>query len=221
MSKKDFPSKYLEGLAENHQKKVLERFKDPADRLLMYSGALLNWVGEFINDESINWKLEKIPLKDIILTGTGPEWNEITYVKAERSPIKLRKLMKKKSIREMFKEAKYVDIPILIREVDGELKVLDGMKRVIAASRDGIDEIRAYVGREKGKSKPIVEPHVIYDFIRAFQLKRGSERDFQASIRFLVNAYSNTRKLLDERFSYEWIGDKHTVKLIKEAIDSS
>lgn len=221
MPKRDFPEKYLETLAKNHQQKVLGRLKDPTDRLLMYSGALLNWVGEYINDESISWSLEKVPLEKIILTGTSPEWNEITIVKAERSPKKLRELFKSSRIRELFKEAKFTDVPILIRETEGQLKVLDGMKRVIAAARDGIDEVKAYIGRRRGKPEPKVEPHVIYDFIRAYQQRRGNEEDFKASVRFLVNGYSNTRKLLEERFSIDWVGDDKTVRLIREAIETS
>ncbi len=221
MSKGDFPREYLEALTENHQQKVLKRIKVPADRLLMYSGALLNWVGEYISDESISWSLEEILLENIVLTGTSPEWNKITIVKAERNPKKLRELFKDPKIRELFKEAKFTDVPILIRETEGQLKVLDGMKRVIAATRDGIKEIKAYIGRRKGEPKSKIEPHVIYDFIRAFQQRGGNEEDFKASIRFLVNGYSNTQKLLEERFSIDWIGDDKTIRLIREAIETS
>ncbi len=222
MSKKDFPKEYLESLAKNHKEKVEERLQDPADRLLMYSGSLLNWVGERINDESISWKLETIPLEKIVMTGTSPEWNKITLEKAERDPLKLRKLFEDDHIKNAFKESKFADVPILIRETEeGEYKVLDGMNRVIAAARDGIDEVRAYVGRSIGESQAKVEAHVIYDLIRGFQLRGGSEEDFKASVRFLVNTYSNTRDLLKNRFNIYWVGDEKVQKLIKEAIGSS
>ena len=222
MSKKDFTGKYLEALAENHKERVEERLQDPADRLLMYSGALLNWVGERINDESISWKLETLPLKKIVMTGTSPEWNRITLKKAEKDPMKLRKLFEDEHIRNIFKDSKFADVPILIRETEeGEYKVLDGMNRVIAAARDGIDEVRAYVGRSMGDSQAKVEAHVIYDLIRGFQLRGGSEEDFKASIRFLVNTYLNTKDLLENRFNIDWVGDEKVQKLIKEAIGSS
>ena len=222
MSKKDFSKKYLEGLAKNHKEKVEEWFQDPADRILMYSGSLLNWVGEKINDEGINWKLEIVPLKKIIMTGTSPEWNKITLEKAERNPIKLRKLFEDEHMKDIFKKSKFADVPILIRETEeGEYKVLDGMNRVIAAARDGINEVRAYIGRDTGKSQAKIEPHVIYDLIRGFQLRGGSEEDFKASIRFLVNTYSNTKDLLENRFNIDWVGDEKVQKLIKEAINSS
>lgn len=222
MSKKDFPKEYLESLTKNHKEKVEERLQDPADRLLMYSGSLLNWVGERINDESISWKLETVLLEKIVMTGTSPEWNKITLGKAERDPMKLRKLFEDEGIRNIFKKSKFADVPILIRETEeGEYKVLDGMNRVIAAARDGINEVRAYVGRSTGESQAKVEAHVIYDLIRGFQLRGGSEEDFKASVRFLVNTYSNTRDLLENRFNIDWVGDEKVQKLIKEAMGSS
>ena len=222
MSKKDFSREYLEALAENHKEKVEEKLQDPADRLLMYSGSLLNWVGETINDESISWKLETIPLEKIVMTGTSPEWNKITLEKAGRDPMKLRKLFEDGNIRNIFKESKFSDVPILIRETEKrEYKVLDGMNRVIAAARDGIDEIRAYVGRSKGESQAKIEAHVIYDLIRGFQLRGGSEEDFKAAIRLLLHTYSNTRGLLENRFSKDWVPDEKVQRLIKEATNFS
>jgi len=222
MSKKDFSREYLEALAENHKEKVEEKLQDPADRLLMYSGSLLNWVGETINDESISWKLETIPLEKIVMTGTSPEWNKITLEKAGRDPMKLRKLFEDGNIRNIFKESKFSDVPILIRETEKrEYKVLDGMNRVIAAARDGIDEIRAYVGRSKGESQAKIEAHVIYDLIRGFQLRGGSEDDFKAAIRLLLHTYSNTRGLLENRFSKDWVPDEKVQRLIEEATNSS
>lgn len=223
MSKNDFPREYLEGLAKNHKEKVEERLQDPSERLLMYSGALLNWVGEMINDDSIKWELETVPLGKIEMTGTSPEWNEITLKRAERNPLKLRELFKEdKSLKEVFKNSTFTDVPILIRETeDGKLKVLDGMNRVIAAARDGIDNIRAYVGRKNGESKTKVEAHVIYDIIRGFQLRGGSQEDFKAAIRQLLHTYSNTKDLLENRFNINWVSDEKVQKLIKEAIETS
>lgn len=216
MPKTDFPKSYLEALAKNHQEKVSQLLKHPADRLLMYSGSLLNWVGEYINDKSINWELKKIPVDSLTLTGTGPEWNKIVIKRARRKPGKLRKLFKDPKVKNIFKEAKFTDVPILVRVEGNELKVLDGMKRVIAAIRDGIAEIKAYVGTRKGKAQPEIEPHVIYDFIRAFQQRGGNEEDFKTSLRFLVNAYSNARELLQTRLGPRWVDDEKINQLVNE-----
>lgn len=218
MPKSDFPKSYLEDLVKNHQEKVAKSQPDPADRLLTYSGSLLNWVGEYINDESVSWKLKKITINSLTLTGTGPEWNKITIEKAERKPDKLRELLKERKIRKIFKECKFIDIPILVRVENDKLKVLDGMNRMIAAIRDGKKEIRAYIGTRKGQADPKIEPHVIYDFIRAFQQRKGNEEDFKAGLRFLINAYSNTQELLKTRFTPQWINNEKISKLINEAL---
>jgi hypothetical protein len=82
MPKSDFPTEYLVGLEKNHKDKV-ERALDTTEKLLMYSGARLNWVGEYVNDESVHWRLQTIPVDNLTLTGTSPEWNAVILGKAE------------------------------------------------------------------------------------------------------------------------------------------
>ena len=219
MSKEDFPKEYLVGLVANHKRKVEETLQDPSGQLLMYSGALLNWEGEFINNEGVSWKLETVPLEKIVMTGTSPEWNNIILEKAERDPMKLRKLFEDENVRNVFRGSKFTDDPILIREdEEGKYKVLDGMNRVIAAARDRVDQVKAYVGRSIEKSKTEVEPHVVYDFIRAYQQRGGNEEDLKGGLRFLVDAYTNVRVLLRTRLGPEWIKDEKIQKIIKEVL---
>jgi hypothetical protein len=217
MPKSEFPNEYLVALEQNHRKKV-EASSDPAERLLMYSGARLNWVGEYINDESIHWKLETVPVDSLTLTGTGPEWNAITLDRAEGNPAKLRELLKTPEIRQMFESSQYVDIPILVRREEDKLKILDGMNRTIAAVRDNIPEIRAYIGTRDGNPTPIVEPHIVYDFIRAYEQRGGNEEDLKGGLRFLLNAYSNVRELLETRFDPKWVRDEKMQQIIKEVL---
>ena len=221
MPSNQIPKEYLKALVQNHHDKVLKD-STPEDRLLMYSGARLNWVGEYINDKSINWELRHLKIDDITLTGTNPTWNKITLEQAERKPAKLRELMKDPKIRKVFAQSKFDKVPVLVRtrEKDGEtqLLVLDGMNRVIAAIRDGITEIDAYVGTRKGEPKPEIEPHVLYDLIRAYQQRGGNADDLMAALRFLVNAYDNSRDLLLTRFSGDWIRDEELSKKIREQV---
>jgi len=216
MPKSDFPNEYLVGLEKNHREKV-ESELDSAERLLMYSGSRLNWIGEYISDKSIHWKLEIIPVDSLTLTGTGPKWNAIILDRAKGSPAKLRELLKNPEIRRMFQDLQYVDIPILVRREEDKLKLLDGMNRTIAAIRDDIPEIRAYIGTWEGSPAPIVEPHVVYDFIKAYQ-HGGNEEDFKAGLRFLANAYSNVTELLTTRFGPKWIRDEKVQKIIEEVL---
>jgi hypothetical protein len=217
MPKSDFPEAYLTALERNHREKV-EASSDPAERLLMYSGARLNWVGEYINDASIRWRLEKVPVYSLTLTGTCPEWNAIILGRAEANPAKFRELLKRPDIKTMFQASQYTDIPILIRNEYGKLKILDGMNRTIAAIRDNIRGIRAYIGTREGVPVPIIEPHVIYDFIRAFHQREGNEEDFRGGLRFLLNSYTNVRKLLEARFNSRWVEDEKIQQIIKEVL---
>ena len=217
MPKSEFPDEYLRGLEENHRQKVEESL-NAAERLLMYSGARLNWIGEYINDESIHWQLEKIPVDSLTLTGTGPQWNAVIIEQAEGSPAKLRELLKNPGIAEIFKNSKYVDIPILVRKDEEKLKVLDGMNRTIAAIRDGIPEINAYIGTGIGESASIVEPHVVYDFIRAYQKRGGNAEDLKGGLRFLIDSYENVRGILKTRLGPEWIKDDKIQQIIKEVL---
>lgn len=218
MPKSEFPDEYLRGLEKNHKNKVEESLST-AERLLMYSGARLNWVGEYINDESIHWTLEKINVNNLTLTGTSPVWNAIIIDKADRNPEKLRQLLKNPKISKMFKNSRYVDIPILVRKDGEKLKVLDGMNRTIAAIRDGIQKINAYVGIRTGSPNLIIEPHVIYDFIRAYQQGRGNEEDLKGGLRFLLDAYTNVRELLKTRLGPDWIKDEGIQQIIKEVLE--
>jgi hypothetical protein len=217
MPKSELPREYLEGLEKNLRGK-LETDMDPAQRILMYSGARLNWIGEYINDESVHWELKHVPVDNLTLTGTSPEWNAIIIDRAEKSPTKLRLLMKDSSIAEMFKNSEFVDIPILVRNEEGTLKILDGMNRAIAAVRDGIDEIQAYIGTREGHNEPIVEAHVVYDFLKAYQQGRGTEEDLRGGLRFLLDAYSNVRELLNKRFSPDWVRDERLQKIIQDVL---
>lgn len=218
MPKTDFPDEYLEGLEKNHRQKT-EGASDVAERILMYSGARLNWVGEYINDDSISWKLETLPIENIILTGTSPEWNEIIIKQAECSPNKLRELLKDPEIAKMFENSKFEDVPILIRKDNDELKVLDGMNRTIAAIRDGLTEIRAYVGTRTGQPAPKIEPHVVYDILRAYQQRGGNEEDFVGGLRFLLHSYLNVREILTQRFNENWLPNEKIQSLIQLALE--
>lgn len=217
MPKEDFPKQYLEGLAKNLQGKAHQEL-EPSGQILMYSGSRLNWIGEYINDESIHWELRTLEVDSLTLTGTNPQWNEITLVQAQADPSKLRELLKDDKVRQLFDQAKFSDVPILVRTEDDKLKLLDGMNRTIAAIRDGIDEIQAYVGTRIGEPRAEIEPHVIYDIIKAYEQRGGNPNDFKASLRFLLHSYSNTRVLLEKRFSADWISDPKVQDVLNEIL---
>lgn len=208
-------------LVRNHRAKALERFGDAGEELLMYSGVLLNWVGEWLTDPSVQWEKRDLRVDDLTLTGTNPTWNEIVLDRAQRDPRKLRELLRDPEIAGLFTRAQWLSIPILVRidpQDAAKLKVLDGMKRTIAAIRDGRESIEAWVATRTGPGCPCIEAHVIYDLLRAAQQGRGSLEDLRASLRFLLQTYGNTRHLLEHRFNAEWVRDPQLNALVREAL---
>ena len=119
----------------------------------------------------------------------------------------------------MFLDAKYEDIPILIRFEDDKYKVLDGMHRTIAAIREGKETIQAFIARSIGKPAPYCEPHVIYDFLRAYHRKMNLDRNgLIISLRFLRHSYANVDELLINRFNKQWVPDDEIQEIIQEAL---
>ncbi len=213
---------YLKWLVKNHENKVKRSWSDPVGFLLMYSGALLNWVGEYVSDKSLTWTKKRLKIDDLTLTGTGPEWNEIIIKQAERQPAKLRVLLKDPKVKKIFESALFSPEPILIRVEDTKegkkLKILDGMNRTISSIRDGREEIDAWVCERTSKPQPEIEPHVIYDFLRAYDQGRGNKNDLISALRFLIETYSNSKSLLESRFSSLWINNEEINKLVNDLL---
>ncbi len=214
-----FPDrKYLENLVDHLTRKTRQTNK-LEDLLLMLSGGSLNWVADFILDESVSWEKRDIKVSDLYLTGTNPEWNKIVIEKAERSPGKLKQLFDDPEVVELFKDLTFEETPILIRFEDGKYKVLDGMHRSIAAIRDNRETISAYVGTQSGTFKPMCESHVIYDLIKGYQRSGYKDREgLVSALRFLKNNYVNVESLLRDRFNSQWVPDQQVQSVIKEVL---
>lgn len=218
----DFSEDYLHKLVEQHRGWALDHLSDPAAQLLMYSGAMLNWVGEFVNDADVSWQLTSVPVDSITLTGMNPTINAITIDRAERKSAKLREILDSDDdARKLFEQFTFSDFPILLRRDGDELKVLDGMQTTIAAIRDGKTEIQAYIGESHGQPKRIVEPHVVYDFLRAYKQQGGNKDDLAAALRFLLQHYTNVRELLQTRFANEWMRDDDIAEIISGLLEEN
>ncbi|MFB6182300.1 MAG: hypothetical protein ABEJ24_05405 [Candidatus Magasanikbacteria bacterium] len=220
----NFPDKeYLKGLVEA-EKVSVEDYQNPEELLVMWSGATLNWIGDAFTDPNVDWENREVDINKLRLTGTNPDWNEIIISKANRSPEKLKELIRKdKQIAEEFDTVEYDDIPVLLRKhQESKFSVFDGMHRVIGAIKENKNKIEAWIAsREEGsKIEPDCEPHVIYDFIRAYQ--RGSCKDKDkliAALKFLRQSYGNVDWLLKNRFGPEWVGNEEIQEIIKEVLE--
>lgn len=214
-----FPDKnFLRNLANNLQN-ITESYQNPEEKLLMYTGAAMNWIGDFITDKNIKWKKAVIEIDKLTLTGTNPKWNRVIIDACGRSPEKFRDFLKIPKNRRIFSAARFNKAPILIRIENNQHKVLDGMKRVIAAILKDKKTINAFVAKSTWRPRPKCEPHIIYDFLRAYQ--RGinkNRKDLISALKFLRKSYSNVDDLLKNRFNKNWLPDPKIQKVIKEAL---
>lgn len=191
------------------------------EQLVMYSGAAMNWIGDFFTDPGVTWEKKELRVDDLVLTRTSPEWNAVIIARAEKSPTKLRELLRTDpAVAALFADAHWNEQPILVRSENGYL-VFDGMHRVVAAIRDGKETIVAWIATRTATTppQPACEPHVIYDFLRAY--RRGSNRDRDGlitALRFLRKAYGNVDVLLTTRFGPGWLPDEELQAIIAEAM---
>jgi hypothetical protein len=215
-----FPyKKYLKKLVRNLEAKNAKRQSD-IEKLMMHSGVVMNWIADYITDDNIVWKKEKLLIDKLYLTGTNPTRNKIIIDICERSPKKLREYFQKHPNKmKIFKEAVFQNIPILVRYDEKKYKVFDGMHRTIAAIREGKKYITAYVARIKGKPRPKCEAHVVYDLLKTYQ--RGINRDskgLESSLRYLKRSYSNIEWLLKHRFNENWVHDRKINRIINNVL---
>lgn len=218
--KTSFPDEKFLAILTKRQKERTEFFQSTEENLLTHAGANLNWIADYVLDLSVCWTKENLNIDDLYLTGTCPEWNAVIIEQCQRSSVKFRELLlQNEKITSMFKEAKFDDLPILVRYEKEKHKVLDGMHRVIGAIRDGHSEIIAFVGRLQGNPQPLCEPHVVYDLLRAYD--RGinkNKADLIAALRFLKGSYSNVEMLLRKRFGKSWIPSDEIQGIIEEVL---
>lgn len=214
-----FPDRrYIRTLVGILRKKVEDQSSD-LELLRMYSSASMNWVADYILDPSVRWEKRWLNVDDLWLTAVGPKWNRFLIDQAKRSPKRLRTILETDArARKIFAAARFSPAPILVRHEDGQYKVLDGMNRVIAAIRSGRPRLETFVASPGRRPKASLEPHVVYDFIRALHRNpRLNRRDFLAAMRFLRAGYRNVDELLKERFSKDWIPIPRLQKVIRTA----
>lgn len=96
--------------------------------------------------------------------------------------------------------------PILVRKGPGgggRPRVLFGMRPFVQAILDGKTEIEVFTPINEDDVRPLCEPHVVYDLIKAYERRGHDEAGFQqliGGLTLLNREYANVEKLLRERF---------------------
>jgi hypothetical protein len=198
----------------------VKSWQEPLTRLLMLSGASMNWLGDFFTDPNVSWSKRDLKIDGLWLTGTNPELNRFVIEQAERSPAKLRQILSTDpAAQKAFGNLDVEPGPILVREEEGKLKVLFGIYKVLGMIRAREDHVSVYLARVQGEAQPQCEPHVVYDLLRAYQRKSSADREgLVAALRFLRRSYSNVDDLLQNRFGPGWVPDEDVQKIIQEAL---
>ncbi len=218
--KTNFPDKqYLKDLIAS-LKDNYEANQDEVQQLLTQSGIALNSIADYITDTNAKWDKKKLKIDELYLTGTNPELNKIIVDRCQHSVIQLRELFKKdKAVMKLFAEFKFSKVPILVVHQNNNYKVLDGMHRVIAAIRDDMLEIEAFVVSLNSQPKPQCEAHVVYDLLRTYH--RGINQDKEAlivALKYLKDSYANVEDLLRNRFNKDWLPNDEMQEIIKEVL---
>ncbi len=194
---------------------------------LAVSGVSLGYIADCVMQENIIWREKELKLDDLWLAGTHPDWDKIIVEECHRSAKELRGFINSNSqATKLFPDFTFCDVPILVKFEEGKYKVLDGMKRVLAAIKGGKETIGAFVaetmqipGRAVTFPGHKCEARVIYNLLNAYQLKINMDRNgLIMALRFLRNSYGNVGYLLKHRFSNSWFQGEEMQNIISESL---
>jgi len=142
------PEAYRRQLLDHIIGKVNTRHGGDVDHLLvMYAGGQNSWLSFYLGDPNVRWKLRRIRVDSLTLTGLHPEWHPWIAEYCDYSPVRLRQLLQERPdlVGDVFSEVDFHRIPILVLERDGKHLVLDGMHRTVHTIVMGQEHIWAYV----------------------------------------------------------------------------
>lgn len=218
--------RYLAELAAHEEEKTKPYLEeDPRRRLLVFAGARLNWIGDFLANPAVRWEERTIPVDDIGFTRTSPDWSAILVDQCGRSPTRFRNLVASDpAMREKFeREASSGDEPVLVRAGEAPFPyfVLDGMHRFVGNVLRGTKQVSALVPVNEKEVLPVCEAHVVYDLLRGYQRNAKDDAgaaDLAASLRLLCRTYANVPDLLRNRFNATYVPDETVQRIITEVL---
>lgn len=224
MNNKDI-NNYIKKLANLEEKKSKAYKSDSRHRILVHSGVLLNWLGDYFANPNIKWRKVSLFTKDILMTGVDPKWNELFITKCKRKSNNLIKFINKdiklkNQVMKWASSSKSSNI-ILVRKDKERYKIIDGMHRFVKHILSGKEKIKVYVPVNETSELPYCEPHVVYDLIRGFQRNAydtQGKMQLKHALILLSRTYSNVRQLLKDRFNENWTLDKEVQKIIKTVL---
>ena len=127
----------------------------------------LNSVWWVIANPKWAWTLEKVPVKDVHLTGMGDGTSMTKLIYSDQvknNPLKLKSYLKEYNARQSddpenygLRRSKKIKMPrVFMVEYDDKKRMLDGSNRLIQHLLNGANFVEAYVARPLGESSDIV-----------------------------------------------------------------
>lgn len=206
------PEAYRRQLLSHVMGKVYARHEGDLDHMLvMYTGGINNWLSFYLGDPNVRWKLRRIRVDSLTLTGLHPEWHDWIIGYCKRSPERFRRLLVEKPelVGDIFVKVEDPDIPILVLEQNGERLIIDGMHRTIHTLVEELEYIWAYVAHVPINGyKPVTVPDVATDPV--YLAKRGrslTPQQLMEAIDFLA-AYTPG---INDVFK-EWLEKRPTIQ---------
>jgi len=176
-------------------------------------GWKLKAVFHILSNNRYKWKLDKISVDKIILTGMSPAIDKYIIKKYNRSPFDFIRAWKKdKKMRdEIFatglaphKERDH--FPILLFEAKDGLRVFDGMRRTLLALIAGKKKIKAWAGyvvNHRGKS--LISADRCYFLSNIYERSKKQDKELEKAIvrigKEIIENYRNGEETLFKRIA--------------------
>jgi hypothetical protein len=216
-------NEFLKNLAD-HEEEMVKNEKSDGERLLIFSGARLNWIGDYLGNPKLKWKEQVLDLEELEFTGN----DEFLIKTCERSPQKFQEMvLADPELKSMYQHlASDGNETILVRNSDHDYvkyKILDGAHRVIGACLNNQKTIRAMVPQNEKEVLPYCEAHTVYDLIRGFLRHRRSEDgeiELYNALKLLIHTYANVRDLLENRFNYSYVNNERVQLIIGKVLNN-
>ena len=176
------------------------------------------------------WKLQKMPIEKIILTGMDPGIDKYIIKKfngdllkfqiAWHSDEKMRKEILNIGYCAPYKERDH--FPVLLFQCGEKFKVFDGMRRTTLALINGKKKIKAWVGYEVNpKGKPLISTNRCLFLSNIYRVSKNKDQNLEKAIikigKEIIENFRNGKEVLIKRIA-GWSHDPEIKRIFKKMI---
>jgi hypothetical protein len=170
------------------------------------------WIYRFLTDSGLVWRLEKIRLNDIRMTGMSPFMDPI-LAKSDWQPSTFAKVWTAHpeyaahpDAAGMKPEPQRDNLPIMLVERNHHLQVFDGMRRTCMAALANRSDLLAWVGRRSNPGKSNMNAdRLLFLFADYAESDAQDEQTLQALIgicRMIIREHANGRQVVERALQF-------------------